>query len=164
MSPAFNIRHIVVAHDFSEAAEHALAYAIVLAEKFDAEVTVVNVYEIPPYGHPEAFVANFDCTLEVECVAASLLAEIEARTIQGKVRVDTSLRRGIPWAEINAAATESKADLIVIGTNGRRGVARALLGSVAEKVVRTAPCPVLTVHVPEAQRTAGVAAQLPSAP
>ena len=63
-----------------------------------------------------------------------------------------SLRQGVAWKEIVALAKDSKAGLIAMGTHGRRGVARMLLGSVAEKVVRTAPCPVLTVHGPEAQK------------
>jgi nucleotide-binding universal stress UspA family protein len=62
------------------------------------------------------------------------------------VAVEWVLRRGAAWSEINAAVKDTGADLVVMGTHGRRGVARALLGSVAEKVVRSASCPVLTVH------------------
>jgi nucleotide-binding universal stress UspA family protein len=62
--------------------------------------------------------------------------------------VSVVLRHGTPWTEIATVAREAKADLVVMGTHGRRGVARMLLGSVAERVVRTAPCPVLTVHGP----------------
>jgi nucleotide-binding universal stress UspA family protein len=61
--------------------------------------------------------------------------------------------------EITSAAAETKADLIVMGTHGRRGIARVLLGSVAEKVVRTAPCPVLTVHLPDSEPPKAAAAQ-----
>ncbi|MGD0674550.1 MAG: universal stress protein [Polyangiaceae bacterium] len=150
MSPAPSIRHILVPHDFSETAEHALAYALVLSEKLGARVSVLHAYEVPASAYPDAFVASFDFTSEIEQAAATALEEVKARALreQGQ-KVEIMLRRGVPWVEIDAAAAESKADLIVIGTHGRRGVARALLGSVAEKVVRTAPCPVLTVHGPE---------------
>lgn len=88
---------------------------------------------------------------EIERAAASSLEDIKARLIHANTAVALSLRRGVPWVEITSAAAETKADLIVMGTHGRRGMARALLGSVAEKVVRTAPCPVLTVHLPDGE-------------
>jgi nucleotide-binding universal stress UspA family protein len=66
------------------------------------------------------------------------------------VKVKTELRHGAAWREIDQAAADLKVDLIVLGTHGRKGIARALLGSVAEKVVRTAACPVLTVRGGEA--------------
>jgi nucleotide-binding universal stress UspA family protein len=148
MSPAPSIQHILVPHDFSDTAEHALTYAVALAEKFGARVTVLHAYEAPSYGYPDALVASFEFSAEIERAALVALKSVEARARRPNVEVDTVLRRGTPWVEITAAAKERKADLIVIGTHGRRGVARALLGSVAEKVVRTAPCPVLTVHGP----------------
>jgi nucleotide-binding universal stress UspA family protein len=155
MSPAPNIRHILVPHDFSETAEYALSYALALADKFAARITVVHAYEVPAYGYPDALVASLEFTAEIERTLSKSLEEVKARASSGKVPVEAFLRRGTAWSEITAAATESKADLIVMGTHGRRGVARALLGSVAEKVVRTATCPVLTVHLPEsAQRPA----------
>jgi nucleotide-binding universal stress UspA family protein len=149
MSPAPDIRHILVPHDFSDTAEYALAYALVLAQKFGARVTVLHAYEVPAYGYPDALHVSLDLMPETERAIASSLEGVKARALRAKVDVDVSLRRGTPWAEITAAAMETKADLVVMGTRGRRGVARALLGSVAERVVRTAPCPVLTVHAPE---------------
>lgn len=148
MNPAPNIRHILVAHDFSNMADYALSYALVLAEKFDARVTVVHVYEVPTYGYPDAFITSSEWAAGIERAAADSLEEVRARARCAKVDVGVLLRRGTPWAEVTAAAAERKADLIVTGTHGHRGVARALLGSVAEKIVRTAPCPVLTVHLP----------------
>ncbi|MFI5303113.1 MAG: universal stress protein, partial [Polyangiales bacterium] len=65
-----------------------------------------------------------------------------------KVEVQVALRQGRAWSEIGAAAQELGADLVVMGTHGRKGADRALLGSVAEKVLRTASVPVLTVHGP----------------
>ncbi|MGO9838639.1 MAG: universal stress protein [Polyangiaceae bacterium] len=77
---------------------------------------------------------------------------VVARAKRPGVAIDSTLRQGPVWSEILAAAKSPKADLIVIGTHGRRGLSRALLGSVAERIVRTAPCPVLTVHGPESDR------------
>jgi len=84
--------------------------------------------------------------------AATALEGVAARTRKPGLEVHSVLRQGSAWSEINAAAKEEKADLVVMGTHGRHGLARALLGSVAEKVVRTAPCPVLTVHGPDSSR------------
>jgi nucleotide-binding universal stress UspA family protein len=148
MTSTPEIRHILVPHDFSDTAEHALSYAIVFAQKFGARITLLHAYEVPAYGYPDAFVASFELMSEVERAAQASLEVVKARAAAAKADVAVSLRCGNPWAEITAAAEETKADLIVMGTHGRRGFARALLGSVAEKVVRTAPCPVLTVHSP----------------
>ncbi|HEY2366326.1 MAG TPA: universal stress protein, partial [Polyangiaceae bacterium] len=61
-------------------------------------------------------------------------------------RLDTIVRQGVPWEEVRSVAEEVDADMIVIGTHGRKGIARALLGSVAEKILRTSTRPVLTIH------------------
>jgi nucleotide-binding universal stress UspA family protein len=126
------IQHILVAHDFGEASSGALAYAIELAETLKARITIVHAYDIPVYGFPEGL-----------ALTADTLGRIESATRQA---LEGVLRQGPAWSEIVAAAAETKADLVVIGTHGRRGLAHALLGSVAEKVVRAAPCPVLTVR------------------
>jgi nucleotide-binding universal stress UspA family protein len=141
-----DIRRILVPHDFSETADHALSYALSLAKKFDARVTVLHAYEVPTLGTSEALVASLEFAAEVERVAGNALDGIAARARQSGMNIETMLRRGTAWTEINAIAEQTKADLIVMGTHGRKGVSRVLLGSVAEKVVRTAPCPVLTVH------------------
>jgi nucleotide-binding universal stress UspA family protein len=89
---------------------------------------------------------------QIERASSTALEGLAQRAHRPGVEVATALRHGTPWSEINALAKEMNADLVVMGTHGRRGVARALLGSVAEKVVRTAPCPVLTVHGPEQEK------------
>jgi nucleotide-binding universal stress UspA family protein len=76
------------------------------------------------------------------------LERVTAKRKGGKVPVEAILREGVPWEEITKVADEVDADIIVIGTHGRKGLARALLGSVAENVVRTATRPVLTIHGP----------------
>jgi nucleotide-binding universal stress UspA family protein len=142
------IRRILVPHDFSEAAANALSYALGVSEKFGARVTVMHVYEIPAIGAAEALAAGVEFASVVERVTAKALERVASRARESNVDLDTELRTGTPWMEIITVAERMKADLIVIGTHGRKGVSRMLLGSVAEKVVRTAPCPVLTVHAP----------------
>lgn len=141
-----DIRHVLVAHDFSETAEAALAYAVGLAQKLGARVTVVHAYEVPSHGSPEVLVLATDWLKQFEVVAREALDQVVARVRKGGFSAEAALRRGVAWREIIATAEEAKADLIVVGTEGRSGVGRALLGSVAEKVVRTAPCPVLVVR------------------
>jgi nucleotide-binding universal stress UspA family protein len=140
------IERILVPHDFSETADAALAMALDLAEKTHARVTILHAYEVPTYVFPESVVATADLVGQIRGAAEEALAAVKERSGRSGVEVDTLLRQGVAWSEIDSAAKELGADLVVIGTHGRRGIARALIGSVAEKVVRTAPCPVLTVH------------------
>jgi nucleotide-binding universal stress UspA family protein len=142
-----DVRNIVVATDFSELADHALDEAVELAEKFGATVTLVHSYEIPVYGFPDGIlVASSEVTAQIQLSAQKQLEEAVDRCKAHPVSIVPLLRMGPPWEEINAAARETGAGLIVIGTHGRRGIARALLGSVAERVIRTAKLPVLVVH------------------
>jgi nucleotide-binding universal stress UspA family protein len=138
-----DIRLILVPHDLGEAADHALSYALSLAKRFDARVTVLHAYEVPTLGSSEALVASLEFASEVERVSGNALNGIAARARQSGVEVETILRRGTAWSEIIALAEQTRADLIVMGSHGRKGVSHALLGSVAEKVARMAPCPVL---------------------
>jgi len=140
------IQHVLVAHDFGEAAEHALSYAIDLADTLKARITVVHAYEIPVYGFPEGLALTVETVGRIQSVASQALEGVVQRANRSGVGIHGMLRQGPAWSEIVAAASETKADLVVIGTHGRRGLAHALLGSVAEKVVRAAPCPVLTVR------------------
>lgn len=142
------IERILVPHDFSETADVALAMALALAEKLRARVTILHAYEAPTYVFPESVVATADLVGQIRGAAEEALAGIKERIEKPGVQVDTLLRQGVAWSEIDRAAKELGSDLIVMGTHGRRGISRALIGSVAEKVVRTASCPVLTVHGP----------------
>jgi nucleotide-binding universal stress UspA family protein len=146
MNPTPDIRHLLVAHDFSETSDAALDYALGLAQKLGARVTVVHAYEIPSHGAPEVLILATDWIKQFEVVARDALDKVIAEVRRRGLDAAPALRRGPAWRAINAAATETKADLIVIGSEGRTGLGRALLGSVAEKVVRTAPCPVLVVR------------------
>jgi nucleotide-binding universal stress UspA family protein len=140
------IERILVAHDFGDASDAALKYAIGLAEKLGARVTIVHAYEIPVYGFAEGVALTADVAGQIRAVSSDALDRIVQGAARPGLELHGTLRQGPAWSEITAAATELHADLVVIGTHGRRGLAHALLGSVAEKVVRTAPCPVLTVH------------------
>jgi nucleotide-binding universal stress UspA family protein len=145
-------QRILVGHDFSETAESALGLAIDLAQKLKARVVIVHAYEIPVYSFPEGVVLTADAVGSIHEVARKALEGVVGRMHRPGLTVEGMLRQGPAWSEIVAAANETRADLIAIGTHGRRGLAHALLGSVAEKVVRTAPCPVLTVRGPKEER------------
>ncbi len=142
-----DVRNIVVATDSSDIADHALDEAVELAEKLGATVTLVHSYEIPVYGFPDGIlVASSEVTAQIQTSSQKQLADAVERRKGHTVTITPLLRMGAPWDEINAAAAETGAGLIVIGTHGRRGLSRALLGSVAERVIRTATLPVLVVH------------------
>jgi nucleotide-binding universal stress UspA family protein len=144
-------QHILVPHDFSEAAQNALSFALDLAGKLGARVTVMHAYEVVPAGYGDVVWATANMLGQIEGAARAALDGIVERSSRPGVEVGSLLRQGPAWNEINSAAKELNADLIVMGTHGRHGFARALLGSVAEKVVRTAPCPVITVQTPPAK-------------
>jgi nucleotide-binding universal stress UspA family protein len=151
MNAVAPIQRILVPHDFSDTAQGALEFALALAEKLGARVAVMHAYEVPTYGFPEGPAMTADFAGQIERAARAALEGVAARARRPGVEIDTVLRHGPSWSEIDAVAQETKVDLIVMGTHGRRGLARALLGSVAEKVVRTAPCAVMTVHGPGAR-------------
>ncbi|MGN6109674.1 MAG: universal stress protein [Kofleriaceae bacterium] len=140
-------KNILVPTDLSEAAEEALDYACELANRLGATIHLLNVIGIPALGVPELGVAltstMIDSLIADNQRALDGLADSRRDRAQiGEVLLKTGDARDM----IDQAAEELGADLIVMGTHGRRGVSRALLGSVAETVVRTAPCPVLTIR------------------
>lgn len=139
---------LVCATDFSEPAVRAEDEAVRLARRLDAEVVFVHVaVETPLYG--EQPIGGVDTRAVYEAQrrwAVDALAARVERAKAGGVSARQMLRVGAPVDELLAAAGEEQADMIVIGTHGRTGLDRLLLGSVAERVVRRAPCPVLTVR------------------
>ena len=143
----FQLDHILIATDFSEPAEKALTYARALAQKFGATLHVLHVADdlLARGVGLEGYVA-FDPELQREIEESArkqLKALVAKEPVPAKPVVITS---NAPANAIVEYAQKSKIDLIVIGTRGRSGIANLLLGSVAERVVRTAGCPVLTVH------------------
>lgn len=138
--------NILVATDFGETAELALDYAVLLAAKLDAKVHLVHAIATPELGLPELGVAVASTMMErqVREGQASLDRLVERQ--HGRARFgDVVLRTGDARDVVLHASHELAIDLIVMGTHGRQGISRALLGSVAESVVRSARCPVLTV-------------------
>lgn len=139
---------ILVPIDFSDYSEHALDYAIDLAGKLGATVHLLTSIAIPVLGVPELGVgltsAMIDRLIRDNQVALDKLAT--ARKSEQKLIGQVLVRTGDARDVILQTAEELKADLIVMGTHGRRGISRALLGSVTEMVVRTSPVPVLTVR------------------
>ena len=139
-------KQIVVATDFSEPADRALDLAVELALKFESELTLVHSWEAPSYSYGDGLYFPADVVAPIEHAA---VAHLEKALTELKLRVPgakSMLRGGPAWQEVLAAATQLHANLIVVGTHGRRGLTRALLGSVAEKIVRMADIPVLTAH------------------
>lgn len=140
---------ILVPVDFSETSNFALDYAIEMAKKLGASVTVMHTFELPIYSFPDgALVASAEVASSIVNGSTQGLAATVAERKRSGVPLESALRQGRADQEIVAFAKVCGADIIVMGTHGRHGLTRALLGSVAEKVVRTAPCPVLTVRGP----------------
>ena len=141
---------IVVPTDFSECSQQAWELAQRLADAFSAELVLVHVLVEAPLFDEGPFV--MDRVRRVHDGArkwAEKTLEEWATAARGKgLHARVVLRTGVPYREIVALVTDERADLVVIGTHGRGGIDRALLGSVADRVVRLGPCPVLTVRQP----------------
>jgi len=145
------IQRILVATDFSDLADTVVDQAIDLAKQLGASLILVHSYEIPIYGFPDGvLVAPADVASRIGAAAQSELDAIARSHADRGVAITTVLRMGPAWDEINSVAAEQLADLIVVGTHGRRGLSRALLGSTAERVIRTAVRPVYVVHAAKA--------------
>jgi universal stress protein A len=141
------LRKILVPHDFSETSEAAVRYAIALAHNFGAQLHLLHVGDKARFEMATEFPLGLDGTLE-DAVRERLVKILTPRE-QIDFKPVFEFKSGSPAAEIAKYAKETEIDLIVMGTHGRGFVAHAMLGSVAEKVVRTAPCPVLTVRNPQ---------------
>jgi nucleotide-binding universal stress UspA family protein len=144
-----SIKKILAPIDFSEVSNRSLDYAVDLAAQIKAAVWVVHIYEIPVYAFPEgAIITPPDIAADLaDRAQKSLDAAVAARRDRG-VQISGTLTNGGPREEILRLAKEGNVDLIVMGTHGRRGVPRAILGSVAERVIRMSDIPVLTIRGP----------------
>ncbi len=141
------IKKILLPTDLSSASISAFKYAKSLAEKYGATIYVLHVLENIP---PVLAIHSLDLTLErleknMEENAKKQLEKVVKENLKTKNKVQTFIRKGIVDDEIVKFAEEKKVDLIVMGTHGRTGIELTILGSIAEKVVRKAKCPVLTV-------------------
>lgn len=141
------IRTILAATDFSPIGEHALDYAVDLASALGASVSVLYVQEIPVYGFPSgAFVAPTEFAERLVSTAKAGLEETVSKRAGCGVPLRPLLKTGMPADAIADVARETAADLVVMGTHGRGGISHAVMGSVAERVLRSSPCPVLVLR------------------
>lgn len=142
-------KNILVPTDLGEGSEQVLAYACELARPLGATVHLLNVIGIPSLGVPELGVALTATVIDQLVVDNQTALDKLAATCTAPLG-QVVIKSGDALDMINQAAGELGIDLIVMGTHGRRGLSRALLGSVAETVVRSAPCAVLTVRLRDA--------------
>jgi nucleotide-binding universal stress UspA family protein len=141
------LKRILVPTDFSETSETAIRYGVALARAFKAQLYLLHIEE-HRRGTPDADpIGLVDETTQTPA-HEQLIAPLTEKDIQ-ELRPERVMLSGKPDIEILRYAQTHETDLIVMGTHGRTGIAHMLIGSVAEKVVRSAPCPVLTVHHPE---------------
>ncbi len=145
-----NINKILVPIDFSNYSKNALKYAVNFAKKFNSKIYLVYVVE--PVIYPSDFSmgqVTFPVSdIEMNERAKDELESLAKTEIGSQFEVETVIKTGKPFVEINETASELDIDLIIIATHGHTGMEHLLFGSTAEKVVRKAPCPVLTLREP----------------
>jgi nucleotide-binding universal stress UspA family protein len=141
------VKRLVCPTDFSERAAPAERQAVGLAKALGAELVLVHVGTEAPLWREGLYTPSVRAVFEAQHKwAANTLAERVAALAADGVAARAVVRVGVPWDEIVRLAAEEHAEMIVMGTQGRTGLDRLLLGSVAERVIRRAPCPVLTVR------------------
>jgi nucleotide-binding universal stress UspA family protein len=146
-----DVRHILVPVDFSENTPAILDWAAHLAEEHGSKVTLLHAYHLPvEFQQLEGAYLPPDFWQSVRAEAETSLRRFSADLERKKIQVETAVCEGYAATVIVEEAASRHADLIVIGTHGRSGFKHLLLGSIAERVVQKAPCPVLTVKAAEA--------------
>lgn len=143
---SMEMKRILFPTDFSENSEYAFLYALALARTFASKLYLLHVVYFPPQ------MPEFDIGRVLDGLVKSAeknLKKLIQKTAETQVIFHPEVRVGAEYHEITKLAEKEKIDLIVMGTQGRTGLAHAFLGSVAERVVRYAPCPVLTVKPPQ---------------
>lgn len=148
------IKNVLVPTDFSEPSDVALRYGKAFAEQFEASLHLVHVLDesalVYPWTSPDGMpIALGEARTEMEHMIKDRLSKILSDAERQKYSARVATMCGSPFLEIVAYAKAQNIDLIVMGTHGRGPIAHMLMGSVAEKVVRKAPCPVLTVRPSE---------------
>lgn len=147
------LAQVLVATDFSEPSDSALGYGRELARNFGASLILVHVVEdlvTRAYGLDGGVFTDAEMQRAVEAACQTRLEKLIGDEDREALHAEAVVvRSNTPAAAIVDYARQRKADIIVMGTHGRGGMAHLLMGSVAERVVRTAPCPVLTVRCPE---------------
>ena len=143
-----DIRTILIPVDFSSHSLKALEQAVELAKSFGASIHLLHCYPVNAAGiSPYGLVLPGDFNREFRDTAARKLSEWREKATAEGVAVEETLTPMFPSEAISTTAQECAADLIVMGTRGLTGLKHVMLGSVAERTIRTAPCPVLTVKV-----------------
>lgn len=144
------IKNILIPIDFSDYSKNALRYAVQFAKNFQAKMYLIYVVE--PMIYPADFsmgqVAIPSMDADLQNRAEEELKNLANNFVDSSLELETLIKTGKPFVEINETAKEIDADLIIMATHGHTGVEHLLFGSTAEKVVRKAPCPVLTLREP----------------
>jgi len=145
------VERILFPTDFSEGALHALSYAVDLAKHYNAKLYVVHViYDLAKAtGMHVPHVSHEEMYKELNKWAETEMDKCCLEELRGFQNLEKAVLKGIPYEEILKFSSDNKIDIIVIGTIGRSGLERFIFGSTAERVVRRAPCAVMTVRVPE---------------
>jgi nucleotide-binding universal stress UspA family protein len=147
------INTILFATDFSEGSKNALPYAVDLAKRYEAKLFIMHViYEdARTTGWYVPHISAEEIYKDLEKAAKTELEKTFIEEMRGFNAIEHVAVKGIPYEEITKFAATNKVDLIVLATHGRTGLDRFLFGSTAEQVVRYAPCPVLSVRLPQRQ-------------
>lgn len=146
--PSADWKRICCPIDFSDASRAAMEVAADLARRFEAELVLLHAYPVPGYTFPDgSVVASPKMLQELADGAERHLEEWRGEAARlGAPRASTAKSAGDPAKEIVSFAREAGVDLLVLGTHGRSGIEHALMGSITERVLRKAHCPVLTVR------------------
>ena len=147
-----DLHRILVPTDFSKHSQNALLYAAAFAEKFGAELYLLHVVQDLAVFIPDMITVAPPPTPSLEQLSSAARAAFDRLIKENQLqhlKIQREVREGTPFYEIIRFAKEANIDLILMGTHGHSGLVHVLMGSVSEKVVRKAPCPVLTVRHPE---------------
>ncbi len=145
-------KKILFATDFSEISEYAFDYAVTLAGKFNSRLVIMHVINEPVdlRGFYVPHISFDTIEHEIALSAEKMMDKFCSQKLKGYANYEKCTVSGIPYEEIIKKADQDKVDLIIMGTHGRAGIDHFLFGSTAERVVRKAFCPVMTVRPPEA--------------
>jgi nucleotide-binding universal stress UspA family protein len=141
---------ILFALDFSKNSEHAFDYAYTMAKKFNARLSIIHVIQEPVdlSGFYAPHISFEKLEKEIEEGAEKMMEKFCRTMISDFTNYETGIVSGLPYEEILKKADKEHVSLIVMGTQGRKGIDHLLFGSTAERVVRNAKCPVMTVRLP----------------
>ncbi len=145
------VEKILFPTDFSEGSFHALPFAVDLSKHYNSKLYILHViYDVAKATNSHIpHVSSDELYKEMSAWAQGEIESCCIEEIRGLPNVEKVVLKGIPYEEVIKFAEKQKIDMIVMGTYGRKGLERFLFGSTAERVVRRAPCPVMTVRVSE---------------